>query len=300
MINRIEKCMICGSEEIKDLILAGTKYSCCNSCFFIFRNPLPNLEDVQETYSESEKHEYEFYYNFMTQNGIDNILLGENARLNHIEQKFGNFHSIIDIGSGLGTFVSICKRNNKIAVGIEPNKLLAKISRELFDIPLINIPVNRNTIDIIKYKVNILFSYPRVDVVTMFHSLEHILDLDSLFRLVNSLTKFGGFLVIEVPNIYSKTSLIQKEKWEGITPSHLYFFSEESLKKLLDFYGFDLIECDYSIREEFKGEVLDYVANFLTNFNSPLLKKLEKMFTDTSFTCFAKKVGLPKKTWKMQ
>lgn len=60
---------------------------------------------------------------------------------------------------------------------------------------------------------------------------------------IDKLLKFGGILIIEVPNIKSIDNLLRKNLIRTLQPPYyLYAFSPKSLKKLVEKNNFNIIE----------------------------------------------------------
>ena len=77
-----------------------------------------------------------------------------------------------------------------------------------------------------------------MDVVTLWHTLEHIQDL-SVLNKISSVLKKNAVLIISVPNIESFQSRIFGKKWLHYNePYHLHHFSPKSLALLLEKSGF--------------------------------------------------------------
>ena len=89
------------------------------------------------------------------------------------------------------------------------------------------------------------FPSAHFDVITLYHVLEHISELNPFISEIRRILKpsgngkDAGTLVIEVPNGGSLQSRLQKADWPYVHPrDHLYYFSAQSLPKLLRKHGF--------------------------------------------------------------
>ena len=126
--------------------------------------------------------------------------------------------SILDVGAGTGDFLFACKKNNWNVFGIEPNEGARKIALEK------EIALEQD-----------LFSLPenRFDVITLWHVLEHVTNLDAYILQLKKLLKPNGVLVIAVPNFKSYDAKYYKEFWAAYdVPRHLWHFSQTAIKKL--------------------------------------------------------------------
>ena len=126
--------------------------------------------------------------------------------------------TILDVGAGTGDFLNICKNNNWKVLGIEPNLDARKIAGEK------GIYLKKNLLDINDQKF---------DVITLWHVLEHVEDLKDTIKILNSLLKPNGRIVIAVPNYKSYDAQFYKEYWAAFdVPRHLWHFSQNTIQKL--------------------------------------------------------------------
>jgi SAM-dependent methyltransferase len=86
-----------------------------------------------------------------------------------------------------------------------------------------------------------------VDVCVMEHVLEHVLDPQALLARLPAILKSGGAVAITVPNDFSAVQLraralghIERDFWVA-PPQHLNYFNSETLPRLLERMGFDVL-----------------------------------------------------------
>ncbi|MFN0201374.1 MAG: class I SAM-dependent methyltransferase, partial [Bacteroidia bacterium] len=81
------------------------------------------------------------------------------------------------------------------------------------------------------------------DAVTMWHVLEHVHELHAYIKQIHAILKQNGVFFIAVPNYTSLDAEIYQAHWAAYdVPRHLYHFSPESMKVLLQKYGFTIQE----------------------------------------------------------
>jgi ubiquinone/menaquinone biosynthesis C-methylase UbiE len=126
--------------------------------------------------------------------------------------------NILDVGAGTGDFLKICRNNSWNVYGTEPS-LDAR-----------NIAVKKAVIlqeDLSKIKNQ------KFDVITLWHVLEHVEDLQDYISKLNHLLSEKGRLLIAVPNFKSDDSKYYQEHWAAFdVPRHLWHFSQTSISKL--------------------------------------------------------------------
>lgn len=126
--------------------------------------------------------------------------------------------SLLDIGAGTGEFLKVAKENNWSISGIEPNEKARTIASEK-GINLVN------SIDDLSGK--------QYDVVTLWHVLEHLPELEMTVQKIEAFVKPGGVLLIAVPNFKSYDATFYKKYWAAFdVPRHLWHFSKETMKTL--------------------------------------------------------------------
>ena len=127
--------------------------------------------------------------------------------------------NVLDIGCGTGDFLMTCKNNQWNVVGVEPNKN----ARELAETKL-NAKIYGG--------LNELRS-DQFDVITLWHVLEHVPDLETYISKLKLLLKPNGVLVVAVPNYKSYDAMHYKQFWAAFdVPRHLWHFSKKSIQLL--------------------------------------------------------------------
>lgn len=131
--------------------------------------------------------------------------------------------NILDVGCGTGEFLLTCKNNGWNIVGVEPNKNAQELAIS---------KLKKSTISTIVSDVHELTSQ-EFDVITLWHVLEHVPDLNSYIFKLKSLLKPNGVLVIAVPNYKSYDAVYYKQFWAAYdVPRHLWHFSRKSIESI--------------------------------------------------------------------
>ena len=128
---------------------------------------------------------------------------------------------LLDVGCGTGDFLQIAQQNNWKVSGIEPNEDARQIA---------NSKTNKSV-----YNIEQLLEFPKqsFDVISLWHVLEHLPNLEEQISILKSLLKENGRLIIAVPNYKSYDAMYYKNFWAAFdVPRHLWHFSQESISKL--------------------------------------------------------------------
>lgn len=78
-------------------------------------------------------------------------------------------------------------------------------------------------------------------VISAFFVIEHIDDIEGIWRRLQAWTRPGGFLYLAVPSSFGPSFETNPKEWFRTHPSdHFFDYSVHSLKKLLSILGFDV------------------------------------------------------------
>lgn len=181
--------------------------------------PTPSL-DVLDKYYESEDYIshtdskrtlFEKLYHFVKVRAIKSKV----ALITKENSKRGN---LLDIGAGTGDFLIEAKNQGWTTLGFEPNtsaKTLAENKGVVFTDDIFVLPD------------------ASFDVITMWHVLEHVPNLEEYIANLKRLIKPGGTIVIAVPNYKSFDANYYGRFWAAYdVPRHLWHFSKTSIKRL--------------------------------------------------------------------
>lgn len=125
---------------------------------------------------------------------------------------------LLDIGAGTGAFCDIAKSKGWQVSGVEPNKKARTFAKQK-DIQLLD------SLD--------HFNGQEFDVITLWHVLEHLPDLEKTIAKIEALLKPKGTLIIAVPNYKSFDANYYKQFWAAYdVPRHLWHFSQKSMRLL--------------------------------------------------------------------
>ncbi|HET8753308.1 MAG TPA: class I SAM-dependent methyltransferase, partial [Salinimicrobium sp.] len=119
-------------------------------------------------------------------------------KIKWIEAEKGDRGKLLDIGAGTGDFLVKAKTKNWNVDGVEPNPEARNLAAKK---------------GIGMYKDTENFSSSTFDVITMWHVLEHVPDLDLQINELFRLLKNDGLLVIAVPNFKSWDAQKYNEHW---------------------------------------------------------------------------------------
>lgn len=139
-------------------------------------------------------------------------------KLQWIQNEKSEEVKLLDFGAGTGDFIVSAKEKGWKAIGIEPNQEARERAKEknveLFE-----------ALDELKKN--------DFDVITLWHVLEHIPDIEEKIQRLKELLKDDGLLIIAVPNFKSFDAEYYQKYWAAYdVPRHLWHFSKKSIQKI--------------------------------------------------------------------
>ncbi len=177
--------------------------------------------------------------------------------------------SLLDIGAGTGAFLQAAKKRGWTVQGIEPNTNARKKAQAKG----------------FQLKVSLdELSNQQFDVITLWHVLEHIPNLEKTITKIDTLLKPNGIVLVAVPNYKSFDAQFYQEFWAAYdVPRHLWHFSKISMSKLFS-SGWMHIATQPMIFDSFYVSLLSEKyktgkSNFIKAFYIGLLSNLKALST---------------------
>jgi 2-polyprenyl-3-methyl-5-hydroxy-6-metoxy-1,4-benzoquinol methylase len=236
MVNEINKvhymnCPVCGSNQInplltvKDHSVSREEFVVwqCSNCSLRFTQDVPDEESIGKYYQSTG-----YISHSNTSKGLVNSLYQKvrnytlNQKANLIIGQTIKHGKILDLGAGIGAFLSTMKGKGWEITGIEPNEGARQQAKNLFNIEL------KETGSLQQLPEN------SFDAITLWHVLEHVHQLHDYIERLKKLLKPNGKIFIAVPNYSSLDSSIYKLYWAAYdVPRHLYHFTPKAIQVLM-------------------------------------------------------------------
>jgi len=242
-------CPFCGSTEFSVYERFGSElqytYVLCKNCKLVYQSPRPKYDQhfIDAAYAS--------YYQFtesldlnsnpdvpessvkMFRKEVENLLQFDKKRT-----------AVLDIGSGMGTFLVAAKPHYQIAVGLDVSAQMASfVERQL------GVKVYLEQFETFQYD-------KKFSLIHMSHVIEHIPDPKRWLEKAKQMLEPGGILVINVPNKWSISFRMQhlfyklrlkkqfSDAWadDTRTPDHLFEPTVKSMKKFLENNGYTILD----------------------------------------------------------
>jgi 2-polyprenyl-3-methyl-5-hydroxy-6-metoxy-1,4-benzoquinol methylase len=275
-MEQLKNCPVCQSQTfeeyltVKDYTVSQEQFKIvsCKKCGFRFTNPRPDGEAIGEYY----KAESYISHTNTSKGLISKIyqkvrkftLKGKLNLINKLSPKKGQ---LLDVGCGTGMFLNVARENGWKVSGIEPDVGARTIAEE-----------NNH----IKIKQEVLNSFENetFEIITLWHVLEHVHEINATIDWLKERLSKDGSLLIAVPNHESKDAEIYQEQWAAYdVPRHLYHFSQKSIKELFANHGFELKETlpmkfdsfyVSMLSTKYQGGKINYLKAFVDGLKSNL------------------------------
>ena len=228
--------------------------------------PQPDLENLGKYYesedyishTDNKRSLFEKAYHF-----VKNIALKN--KLNLINGEQSQKGRILDIGAGTGDFLLTAKNDGWETIGVEPSDRAKNIA----------IQKGISFVNEISDLENNSF-----DVITMWHVLEHVPNLELQIQELKRLLKPTGTLIVAVPNFKSYDAQHYKTFWAAYdVPIHFWHFSKKAIQSLFDKVDMKLekvlpmkFDSFYVslLSEKYKTGKMNYISAFFIGLKSNL------------------------------
>jgi 2-polyprenyl-3-methyl-5-hydroxy-6-metoxy-1,4-benzoquinol methylase/predicted RNA-binding Zn-ribbon protein involved in translation (DUF1610 family) len=236
----IKKCPVCGDEKIefnftcKDNFASGEDFNIyyCRQCGFTFTNGFPSSDDIDKYYDNPE-----YISHSDTKKGLENKLyhfvrrymLKSKLRLVCRQSKKSK-GKLLDLVCGTGYFLKMAKRKGWETVGIERDARARQSAIENF---YLNVKAEAylHTLPVYNF-----------DVITLWHVLEHLENLNGSMQRIYDLLADDGIVVIALPNCNSYDARHYKNDWAAYdVPRHLWHFTPKTFKILAEKHDFKIV-----------------------------------------------------------
>ncbi len=240
--------------------------------------PKPSNEELGRFYedtaylphTDSNKSLFDKIYQFVKKKVIKN-------KVNLLNSIKSESKTVLDIGTGTGDFLLACKKNGWQVTGIEPNKNARLLALEKFE--KISTKDAKNPFyESLKSFQESTQNQLKFDVITMWHVLEHVPDVENYILQLKSLLKPNGTLVIAVPNYKSYDAFYYGKYWAAFdAPRHLSHFSKKSISILFENVNMKVVKIFPMkmdsfyvslLSEQYKTGKMNYFKGLLIGFQS--------------------------------
>lgn len=201
----------------------------CNGCGLVQSAPIPTNEELSTFYKENYRTDYKLSYRPKKKH-VWRYAPGALRRVRKIQQYINKDQTkILDIGSGSGEFLYMCKEVGLETQGVEPNKGYADYTINDLGLNVFNSTFEETD-----------FTEGTFDIINLNHVLEHLPRPFEILSTINKLLKKGGIFAVDVPNVEETTHA----PFTHFHYAHIYNYNHDTLKALLNKAGFEVMNSD--------------------------------------------------------
>jgi len=241
----------------------------------LITSPQPELQNLGKYYesedyishTDNKRSLFEKAYHF-----VKNIALKN--KLNLINSQQSKKGKLLDIGAGTGDFLLTAKNDGWETIGVEPSDRAKNIAKEKG----ISFVEETSTLE-----------SNSLDVITMWHVLEHVPNLEVQIQELKRLLKPTGTLIIAVPNYKSFDAGHYETFWAAYdVPIHFWHFSKKSIQLLFERVDMKLekilpmkFDSFYVslLSEKYKNGKMNYIKAFFIGLKSNWKAKSSKEYS---------------------
>jgi SAM-dependent methyltransferase len=242
MMDSLEEvpCNLCGASdsrvrfEAREGWLEGTGYFAattdrfgaygtirqCRGCGLLYTSPRMNAAAIAREYELTEDEDYFSEGESRSMNAY----IGLRVLRRHVRGG-----RLLDVGCSVGYFLHAARLSYEVA-GVEPSRWARRYAREKLDLT-----------EVYPTLEEAAFPAGSFDVVTLIDVIEHHPNPAGLIRELSRVTKPGGILYVVTPDIGSLSARLLGRRWWGLRPAHIYYFSRNTLDRILSENGFEPI-----------------------------------------------------------
>ena len=237
----------CGN---KDLQPFSPEYDYCPACGTLVLREWPD-EPLLEVQDDGELYSKEYYLKRLPEKyGYPDLPSRARADLSERALHWLNTlltyllppADVLELGSGHGGFVALLAEAGFRATGLELSPWLVEWSRRIFQIPVLQGPVEEQDLP-----------PASLDAIALMDVLEHLPDPESTMRHAASLLRPDGFFLIQTPDFhesYRYERLVAEQHpflQQFKADQHLFLFSQRAVKELFRRLGFKWVAFEPAI-----------------------------------------------------
>ena len=267
-------CPLCNSNNLvaqfscKDYFATGESFEIykCNDCGFVFTQNIPDETEIGRYYESPE-----YVSHSDTNKGFINKIyhIVRSIMLRHkvnLVKKLTLLRNgkLLDYGAGTGYFARAMQRKGWRITAIDKSVQARNHSKENFNF------------EILPEEAFSELEADSYDVITLWHVMEHLQNIDAFWEQAKKLLKKSGIMIVAVPNCASYDAENYGEHWAAYdVPRHLWHFTSSTMMRMGEKHGF-ILERRYPmpmdgfyvsmLSEKYKGAKIPFIKGMWNGF----------------------------------
>lgn len=215
------RCLLCGGQAGRVRLRKGQLVVArCQGCSFLQLHPVPGEEQAAAMYAGGAHYGDDLI-------AAEDMYLERDRRVLAALAGRGASGPLLDVGAGGGIILRAARERGWQAVGIEVSKPDAERIRATTGCEVWEVPLSQARL-----------TEQHFGVVTMSHSLEHLVDPVASLERAAALLRADGVLHVAVPNWRSLKRIVAGRQVSWIYEHHVAYFTRATLERALVTAGF--------------------------------------------------------------
>lgn len=226
-------CNLCGNEKAEFLFsLKSCNIVKCRNCGLIFIDPRTITDDLVANY------EGNYSQGYIAKAVSKRKRADRKVKRLFKMKKQGRF---LDIGCSAGFILEAARKRGFETYGVEISPLALQYAKE---------ELRLNVFD--GFLDEARFPDHYFDVITMYEVIEHVPDPTRFLLEVRRIIKEDGIIELSTPNIGHRKAKKEKEGWEAVIVDHLYYYTMDTLDRMLKKTGFYIFKKQFTLKPGLK------------------------------------------------
>ena len=199
----------------------------CRACGLAYTNPREPVRAVLDAYEAVEDQTY-----LDEEQGRVETFRGSLNLLHKYRRPPG---SLLDIGCYTGLFLSVAQAQGWTVAGVEPSGWACRVARERYHVEAAQGALSS-------------LNGQGFDAATMWDVLEHFTDPFGELQRTHQILRPNGILALTTIDMRSPIARLLGRRWWWLMEMHLYYFTRETVAKLLERAGFEVLAIHNHVR----------------------------------------------------
>lgn len=275
-------CNLCGSTDRQPFRPEnGKSLVKCQNCGLVYVSPRPDASELYalygETYFKNDDSGTVGYADYLSD--AQNIRRTFNRRLDLLHQHIqpGNGRKLLDVGCAVGFFIDEAAKRGWQVEGLDVSGFAIEYVREQFG----HDAYNSSLLDADFLEDD---SY---SLITMWDVIEHVPDPKAHIERIAELLHSGGYVALITPDVESFPARLTGKRWIGykLSEEHVYYFSKQTLTRMLNEAGFDVVDAHHEGKFVTLRLFLDRLGFYAPWLSKPL-QLLERAFNISEISAY--------------
>jgi SAM-dependent methyltransferase len=195
----------------------------CADCGHMQLQPMPDQEVLEHAYAGAASEDYV--------EEEDGQRATARLALSRIERHAPARGRLLDLGCWVGFLLAEAQARGWRTLGVEPSQFAADYARERLGLEVINAGLFEAELPDREFAA-----------ITMGDVIEHLVDPGAALTRIGQLAAPGAVLWLALPDAGSPLARALGRRWWSVLPTHVQYFTRESISRLLERCGFEVLE----------------------------------------------------------